>query len=97
MFQYKFYFQDGQCEHWILNIKYQKIMAHFNVTIPDSKVNFFKELLNSLSFAKIEQTEDFQFTESHKTIIDQRLENYQNNPDTYLDWEEVQKDIAKRL
>jgi hypothetical protein len=72
-------------------------MAHFNVTIPDDKVTFFKELLHSLNFAEMVEPEDFEISENHKVIIDQRLKNYQNNPDSYLNWEDVQKDIEKRL
>ncbi|MGV8091138.1 MAG: addiction module protein [Mangrovibacterium sp.] len=72
------------------------IMAHFRVTVPDNKAGFFKELLQSLSF-KGEQTDDFELTEAQKSILDQRLENYKNNPGSYLDWEDVQKDIEKRL
>ncbi len=71
-------------------------MAHFSVTVPENKVTFFKELLQSLSF-KGEQTDDIELSDAQKAIIDQRLENYKNNPDSYLDWEEVQKDIEKRL
>lgn len=71
-------------------------MAHFSVTIPENKVTFFKELLQSLSF-KGEQTDDFELTKAQKSIINQRLENYKNNPASYLDWKDVQKDIEKRL
>ncbi len=63
----------------------------------ENKAIFFKELLNSLSFAKVEPTIEFELTEAHKTIIGQRLENYKNNPGSYLDWEEVQKEIKKRI
>ena len=72
-------------------------MAHFRVIVPDNKATFFKELLHNLSFAKTEQTDEFELTEANKTIIDQRLENYKNKPNSYIDWEEVQKDIEKRL
>ncbi|MBN2237119.1 MAG: addiction module protein [Bacteroidales bacterium] len=71
-------------------------MAHFSVTVPDNKATFFRELLQSLSF-KGERTDEFELTQAQKSIIDQRLENYKNNPDSYLDWEDVQKDIEKRL
>ncbi|RLD50066.1 MAG: hypothetical protein DRJ05_20110 [Bacteroidetes bacterium] len=72
-------------------------MTHFNVSVPEDKVIFFNELLKNLSFAKLEQPESIGLTEAHKAIIDQRLNNYQNNPDSYLDWEEEQKNIEKRL
>ncbi len=71
-------------------------MAHFSVTVPDNKATFFRELLQSLRFCG-ERTDEFELTEAQKSIIDQRLENYKNNPDSYFDWEDVQKDIEKRL
>ena len=71
-------------------------MAHFSVTVPDNKATFFRELLESLSFNG-ERTDEFELTEAQKSIIDQRLENYKKKPDSYLDWEDVQKDIEKRL
>jgi len=41
--------------------------------------------------------EDIELSEAHKAMLDQRLENYKNNPDSYMDWEDVQKDIEKNL
>lgn len=72
-------------------------MAHFSVTIPDSKISFFKELMSNLNFAKVVGGQDVELSDEHKAILDQRLENYKNNPDSYLDWEDVQKDIENRL
>jgi len=72
-------------------------MAHFSITIPDNKISFFKELINNLSFAKVEEEQEIELSEAQKSIIDQRLKNYKNNPDSYLDWKDVQKDIEKRL
>jgi len=39
----------------------------------------------------------FELSVAQKAILDQRLENYRNNPDSYLDWEDVQKGIENRL
>ena len=72
-------------------------MAQFSVTIPDNKISFFRELMNNLNFAKVEEEQEFELSEAQKSTIDQRLENYKNNPDSYLDWKDVQKDIEKRL
>ena len=71
-------------------------MANFNVTVPEHKVDFFKALLSSLDFIS-EHSSDTDLTEEQKNILDQRLANYKNNPGSYLDWEDVQKDIEKRL
>ncbi len=73
-------------------------MVHFKVSIPDNKINFFIELIHSLDFAKIEeQSSDFILSEAHKDILDERLENYKNNPDSYLDKESVKNDLKNRI
>ena len=72
-------------------------MTQITLNIKDSKLEFFLELIKNFNFINLEQTDEFELTEAHKTILDQRLNNYKNNPDSYLDWEEVQKDIGKRL
>ena len=72
-------------------------MAHFSITIPDNKKSFFRELMNNLNFAQVEEEQEIELSDEQKAILDQRLKNYKNNPDSYLDWEEVQKDIENRL
>jgi len=69
-------------------------MANYSVTVPDNKINFFKELIENLGFAKFEETD---IPVAHKKILDQRLENYKNDPHSYLDWEGVQKEIEQQL
>jgi putative addiction module component (TIGR02574 family) len=73
-------------------------MRPFTVYVPENKITFFKELLNNLHFkVKEEENTIFELTDAYKAILDQRLANYQNDPDSYLDWEDVQKDIEKIL
>jgi putative addiction module component (TIGR02574 family) len=73
-------------------------MRPFTVYVPENKIPFFKDLLNNLHFkVKEEENAGFELTDAHKAILDQRLSNYKNDPDSYLDWEEVQKDIEKIL
>ena len=71
-------------------------MAHYSVTVPENKIHFFEELMHNLNLEG-ERTDDFELSDAQKSVIDQRLENYKNNPDSYLDWKDVQKDIEKRL
>ncbi len=71
-------------------------MAHYIVTVPDNKIHFFEELIHNLNLEG-ERTDDFELSNAQKSVIDQRLENYKKNPDSYLDWKDVQKDIEKRL
>ena len=73
-------------------------MRPFTVYVPEKKVPFFMELVNSLRFkVKEGKISEIELTEAHKAILDKRLENYKNNPDSYMDWEDVQKDIEKIL
>ncbi len=72
-------------------------MTQIILNIKDNKLGFFLELIKNFDFIKLEQADDLELTKVHKAILDQRLENYKNNPDSYLDWEEVKKDIEKRL
>ncbi|MEA3445235.1 MAG: addiction module protein [Bacteroidota bacterium] len=72
-------------------------MTQFTVTIPDNKISFFRELISNLSYAKFEETQEFELSDAHKEILNQRLENYKNNPGSYINWEDVKKDIEIRL
>ena len=71
-------------------------MAHYSVTVPENKIHFFEELIHNLNLEG-ERTDDFELSDAQKSVIDERLENYKNNPDTYLDWKDVKKDIEKCL
>lgn len=72
-------------------------MKQITVTIPDNKESLFIELMKSLSFVKaIDNMESMDIPEWHKAIIDQRLENYKKNPESYRDWEDVQKEINQK-
>lgn len=71
-------------------------MAHFSVTVPDDKVSFFEELISNLNLDGM-RTDNIELSGAQKSVIDQRLENYKNKPDSYLDWKDVQNDIENRL
>jgi hypothetical protein len=72
-------------------------MKQIAVTIPDNKETLFIELMKNLSFVKGSKTiESMDIPEWHKDIIDQRMENYKKNPESYLDWEVVQKEIKHK-
>jgi len=71
-------------------------MAHFSVTVPEDKVHFFEELILNLNLDG-KRTDDFELSDTQKLVVEQRLENYKVNPESYLDWKDVKKDIEKRL
>ncbi|NEW83635.1 MAG: addiction module protein [Mariniphaga sp.] len=69
-------------------------MKQIAVTIPDNKESLFIELMKNLSFVKgIENIENINIPEWHKAIIDQRMENFKVHPESFRDWEEVQREI----
>jgi len=65
------------------------------------KYNFIQELFNvdresimdTLErVLKKEKEEHQEISTANRKILDERLENYKNNPDDLLDWEDVKKD-----
>jgi len=72
-------------------------MKQITISIPDNKEEFFIDLMKSLSFVKkIESVENIDIPEWHKAILDQRMENYKNNPERYREWEDVKKEINQK-
>jgi hypothetical protein len=72
-------------------------MKQITVTISDDKENLFIELMKSLSFVKnVEPFESTDIPEWHKAVIDQRMENYSKNPESFQDWDDVQKEINQK-
>jgi len=72
-------------------------MKQITISIPDNKEEFFIDLMKSLSFVKkIESVENIDIPEWHKAILDQRMENYKNNPESYREWEDVKKEINQK-
>ena len=72
-------------------------MKQIAITIPDNKEALFVELMKNLSFVQnIETVESKDIPEWHKTIIDERMENYKEKPESYRDWDIVQKEIGQK-
>jgi len=72
-------------------------MKHIVVTIPDSKEELFIELMKSLTFVeRVETSQGVPIPGWHEAIIDRRTENYVNEPDSFLEWEEMKKEIGKK-
>jgi hypothetical protein len=70
-------------------------MKQIVATIPNNKEIFFIGLMKNLSFVENVEAIDANtdIPEWHKVIIDQRMENYRKNPESYRGWEDVQKEI----
>lgn len=69
-------------------------MIPVTVAVPDNKVAFFKELVNSLNFKEIDPLTEvaFDVPEAHKTIVLERIKNAKQQD--LLKWDDV-KDSFK--
>ena len=71
-------------------------MKQFTITIPDNKVRIFIELMKNISFVKkIEEDYTMDIPEEHKKIVRERVKKYQNNPENYLEWGDIENKIVK--
>ncbi|MEQ6120504.1 hypothetical protein [Reichenbachiella sp. MALMAid0571] len=63
-------------------------MKQVTLNIPDSKYQFFIELVKNLGFDKAEELDII--PEEHKAIVRERSLKSKENPDRLLDWDQVQ-------
>jgi hypothetical protein len=71
---------------------------HLSLDISDSKAKQFVEFLKTLDFVQInEDDSDIVLPEWHKSILEERLEAYNKNPENVKDAREMIKGIKKRL
>ncbi len=63
------------------------------LNFPDTKATFIFELLKNLKFVKVEKEDDI--PEWHKTILDARIAEYEQNPNDLIDWEDIQNEKTK--
>ena len=67
-------------------------MQRLTINVPDSKVHFFKELIQSLGFTQA-NTDDIVLTSKQESLVRHELKKAKENPDSLLDWEEEQHQI----
>ncbi len=63
-------------------------MKQVTLNIPDSKYQFFIELIDNLGFDK---AEEIFIPEEHKAIVRERILN--SNPEDLIPWEEARKQL----
>ena len=68
-------------------------MKQITVNIPDEKLQFFLELINSLDFVEVD---DF-LTAKQKEEIDLALEEHKNGTAEYTDWKDVKNNLFKKF
>jgi hypothetical protein len=69
-------------------------MKHFTITIPDNKENIFVDMMKSINYVKnIEESTPIDIPEEHKQIVRERVK--QHSTESYLDWNDIEKNINK--
>ncbi len=75
-------------------------MKEIIVQVPNTRVDFFLELLNGLGIlGRIRESEvvsedkDMIIPEFHKEIVRERMKKYADNPQRVLTWSEVRKEL----
>ncbi|MDP2889875.1 MAG: addiction module protein [Bacteroidota bacterium] len=69
-------------------------MKNFTVTIPDNKENIFIEMMKSISFVqKIQASNDIDISEEQKEIVRNRIQRMEDNPESCLSWEDIERKI----
>lgn len=70
-------------------------MQNLNIKVPENKLAFFLELINSLGFVKVEEQEAASNILSPKQInqVEEERKKIKNNPEYLLDWNEARKSL----
>ena len=69
-------------------------MKNFTITIPDNKENIFIEMMKSISFIqKIQASNDIDISEEQKEIVRNRIQRMEDNPESCLSWEDIERKI----
>jgi len=66
-------------------------MKQIILNIADNKFPFFIELIESMDFVNVQ--DEYDISQEHKDIIDERLEKIKENPDRLLDWNKAKHKI----
>jgi hypothetical protein len=70
-------------------------MKQYTITIPDDKAKAFITMIKGVSYIeKIEDSSSINIPEEHKQIVRERIKKYGNSPESYLDWDDVERSIT---
>ncbi|HYX09049.1 MAG TPA: hypothetical protein VE912_20115 [Bacteroidales bacterium] len=70
-------------------------MKRYTITIPDDKEKTFIEMMKHIDY--IEDIVDdltYNITEEEKEIVRERIKKYEDSPDCYLSWDDIEKQIG---
>ncbi len=65
------------------------------LSIQESKLAFFLELLQNFDFVQVNPLENPEISEEHLAILEERVAAYKAEPDNLLAWEDVKASIEQ--
>lgn len=70
-------------------------MQNLTVKIPDNKLAFFLELIDSLGFVKVEKEEAVNnvLSQEQVKLVEEERKKIMDNPDYLLDWNKARKSL----
>jgi uncharacterized protein YpuA (DUF1002 family) len=71
-------------------------MAQLVIKVEDNHIGFLVELLQKFDFVEIENLYDVELSDEQKSILEERLIKYKEDPDASVDWNDVKNHIEKR-
>ena len=71
-------------------------MAQLIIKVEDKHIGFLVELLQKFDFVEIENLYDIELSDEQKSILEERLIKYKEDPDASVDWNDVKSHIEKR-
>ena len=71
-------------------------MAQLILNVKDNQIGFLLDLLQKFDFVEIEKLYDIELSDDQINILEGRLTKYKADPDSVLDWDEVNSKIKHR-
>lgn len=69
-------------------------MKQFTIQVHENKADLFVELMESISFVRLVKEEKvLDIPEEHKSVVRERIHQYGDKTDKYLDWSEIEEKL----
>ena len=56
----------------------------------------FLKMIDSLYSSYMEDSQEYEISDEHKKLLDERLADYEANPDSSIEWEVVREEIKTK-
>lgn len=66
-------------------------MQHLTISIPDNKVEFFRELVESLGFQVDKSQVGFTLTDEQVALVNAERKKIDTDPENFIDWNAARK------